>query len=232
LCNQVHADIPTVLRLRQEALSRPSCCVDHGHPCTTTGYPADVDVTCNGITVPLNRLAPTVGLRDHMLSQGTVHVTVKLSDICRLHHSGPICRFGSECRFIHCCKELHQQMQAMRAQDLMQTPIPMPDVNASLFTPTTTRLLPAVLSPQEEGFESDGVSEDRSVGRCYRYNPYSNSSTPTSKALLANLPQRIMTGGYSLGATQSASCTCSGHAMSPVKFCAFRGVEGGLLHDE
>ena len=107
MCNFVHADIPTVLRLRQEALSQPSCCKEHGQPCDVTGYPPNTPIAFGGVTVPLNRTAPTVGLLE-LLAECKPGETVRVppSLVCRLHHSERMCRFGSSCRFVHMCKSI------------------------------------------------------------------------------------------------------------------------------
>jgi len=121
-CNQVHADIPTVLRLRQEVLSLPSCCKEHGQPCDFTGYPAGSDtVTVNNVTVPVERLAPTLALRRAFEGAAGQPLHLPVSLLCRLHHSGPICRYGSDCRFLHVCKDVYEAMERGESVPLRPT---------------------------------------------------------------------------------------------------------------
>lgn len=124
-CFQAHADPAVVATLRAAALSQPTCCHLHGVP-VVAGVPQHLTVAIredNGrelTRLPVDRLAVTNGLTalleaqkqdapPETLTRQSSEVVVPMSSLCRLHggqDKTPCCRFGSDCNFVHVCREI------------------------------------------------------------------------------------------------------------------------------
>ena len=105
-CHQVHADPPTVMRLREAAKSVPTCCVAHGDANAGLIKPEWLQrsVEVNGVVIAAGRLAFTQGLAKLLGGSSAPMVRVVTQQVCRLHVADR-CRYSEDCKFLHVCRE-------------------------------------------------------------------------------------------------------------------------------
>ncbi|ORC86965.1 uncharacterized protein TM35_000241150 [Trypanosoma theileri] len=184
-CFQAHADANVVQQLREVALKEPTCCEKHGAKSDTTGVPKDVMVivTENNdqgclLRTTLAYVTMTKGLRAllkrHLPEDDSAEsvVVVPLSSLCRLHGSGPCCRFGHECNFVHLCRDLiaefknrenesdHENVttsQALTTPPSLTLPPPPPPPPLLL---QVTDASPVVLSPSQSNTKNLTVQNE------------------------------------------------------------------------
>ncbi|ESS64138.1 hypothetical protein TcG_05958 [Trypanosoma cruzi] len=127
-CYQAHADVTVVNQLRMAALREPTCCATHGARSDAEGIATNLAIIVVGNDDPeelqrttLARIAVTKGFRillQKQAAEGGVAepnaVTVTVDSLCRLHYSGPCCRFGHECNYVHLCRELVAEIHKRR----------------------------------------------------------------------------------------------------------------------
>ncbi|KAH9600451.1 hypothetical protein LSM04_003682 [Trypanosoma melophagium] len=153
-CYQAHADATVVQQLREVALKEPTCCEKHGAKSDTTCVPKElvVIVTENNyigslLRTTLEHVTMTRGLRSllkkHSSEDDSVEpvVVVPLSSLCRLHGSGPCCRFGRECNFVHLCRDLIAKLKNRENKRDNE------NANSSRDLATSTSLLPLLPPP-------------------------------------------------------------------------------------
>lgn len=124
------------------------------------------------LTFPPDRLSPSAGLRelyahsaisafhqkhhhhqphDDLLPQELVSVLdAPVSQICRVHHRGPRCKFGDECRYIHLCRDLSRHC-------LPSPQTPTPQASPSLTTHLSPSQVQKKHPPQMVGWDASEV---------------------------------------------------------------------------
>ncbi|CCW68549.1 unnamed protein product [Phytomonas sp. Hart1] len=118
-CHQAHTDAKLVSEFRAIALAEPSCCEKHGVSTDSSEIHADFSFTVKddkrnrSFYVGPYEYCITKGLRDILADRESVpemtELTVPFSSLCKLHTGAEgtkCCRFGSECKFVHICREL------------------------------------------------------------------------------------------------------------------------------
>jgi hypothetical protein len=109
LCHQAHVDLEVIEYLRKEALSMPTCCLEHGdlHSSNVAQIVGEGrQVWLHGRPLDTWNIANTLGLQ-RVARECPAGRDIELMprNICRLH-LGNKCRYVEECNHVHICREL------------------------------------------------------------------------------------------------------------------------------
>ena len=113
-CNQIHADPETVTKLRADASRQSTCCQFHNevNKREFERFPQwkGKALLVEGVSIPLERCAFTIGLQRSMENQLPINNQVPMSSqfVCVLQAGGH-CRYSDECKFVHVCDDIVKQ---------------------------------------------------------------------------------------------------------------------------